>query len=534
MRNRNVVGPKGRWSSLSQGWYWLVLLWLSAVSQAQEALPANQGKTDAQLLFDLMTKRAQELSSKPHEVPDTPLPANWLNMDYEQYRSIRFKSEQALWDDQALFEVQFFHPGFLYRSPVEIEAVNHDGVNRRIAFDPSMFSYDNRAAPLEQQVEGAGFAGFRVHFPLNTAAYKDEVAVFQGASYFRLVGPGQLYGLSARGLSIDTAMPEGEEFPHFRQFWLMKPQPEDAHLVFFALLDSPSVTGAYRFELQPGMDTKMDITARLFARKDVSKLGIAPMTSMFLYGENKVRFVDDFRPEIHDSDGVLMHTSRDEWIWRPLRNPRQLQVTSLSDDSPQGFGLVQRDRDFAHYQDTEAHYHRRPSLWVTPQGQWGKGRLEVVEIPTNNETNDNIVTYWVPEQPLKAGEQREYSYSLQTFDSTLHQEPLAQVTQTRIGWAALPGQHNPPPRELRQFIVDFAGPGLANLSPSQAVEARLQLSSGEYKELKVNHLPNGQWRASFKLLPREQQTVDMRLQLHLREQNLTEVWNYVWNPSDIK
>lgn len=519
---------------LSVGLIVAILLVLTTSVRAQQTA-SNQGKSNEQVLFDLMSKRAQNLAAQSYNQEEANLPASWKTMSYPQYRAIRFKGDQALWKDQSLFEVQFFHPGFLYQQPVEIEEVNKDGMNKLLPFSASQFSYDADAAPLaEQSTESKGYSGFRVHYPLNRPDYKDEVAVFQGASYFRLVGPNQIYGLSARGLAIDTAETSGEQFPHFKRFWLVKPEPQDTQLVFFALLDSPAVTGAYRFVLTPGSDTHMQVTARLFARQDVNKLGIAPLTSMFFYGENKVRHVDDFRPEIHDSDGVLMQTSHGEWIWRALKNPRHLQVTSLADESPKGFGLLQRDREFIHYQDNEAKYHQRPSMWITPQGNWGKGRLEIVEIPTNNETNDNIVTYWVPETPLKAGEQREFSYNLSTFDSQRPEHHLAQVVRTRIGWSALPGEHKAPAKAERQFVVDFASPALVKLDATQPIESTLQLSAGKHRDLRVQKLPGGEWRVSFKLKPADQTPVDMRLQLKLRNETLSEVWNYVWNPTDLK
>lgn len=519
---------------LSVGLLVAVLLILTTSVKAQQ-LPANQGKNKQQVLFDLMASRAKALAAQSYSADSAALPDSWKSMSYSQYRAIRFKPEQALWHQQSLFEIQFFHPGFLYQQPVEIEEINKDGMNKLLPFDASQFSYDAEAAPLAgQPTNSKGYSGFRVHYPLNRPDYKDEVAVFQGASYFRLVGPEQTYGLSARGLAIDTAESSGEQFPHFKRFWLVRPQPNDTTLVFFALLDSPAVTGAYRFELTPESDTHMQVTARLFARQDVKKLGIAPLTSMFFYGENRVRFVDDFRPEIHDSDGVLMQTSHDEWIWRPLKNPRHLQVTSLADENPKGFGLVQRDRSFVNYQDTEAKYHQRPSIWITPQGNWGKGRLEIVEIPTNNETNDNIVSYWVPDAPLQAGQQLEISYQLSTFDGKRPEQTLAQVSRTRIGWSALPGEQNPPPKAERQFVVDFSADKLAKLNATQPLQADLQLSWGAIRDLTTSKLPNGDWRVSFKLNPADQKPVDMRLQLTLRNETLSEVWNYVWNPSDLK
>ncbi|MCU4674703.1 glucan biosynthesis protein G [Catenovulum sp. 2E275] len=498
-----------------------------------------QAKTPESILFDMVSARAKALAEKPYQEAK-PIELQALtDIDYQAYRAIRFKAENALWRNQSLFEVQFFHPGFLYKQPVTIETVNEQGDATKIPFSPDAYRYEQTAAPLEKLIKeqlGAtqlGHAGFRVHFPLNTQEYKDEVAVFQGASYFRLVGPNQIYGLSARGLAIDTAAASGEEFPTFKQFWLVKPKENQSNLVIYALLDSPSVAGAYRFNLQAAATTKLKVEARLFARQDIQKLGIAPLTSMFHHGENTNRFVDDFRPEVHDSDGLLMQASDGQWTWRPLTNPKELRVTSFVYTNPKGFGLLQRDRDFNHYLDAEAHYGKRPSIWIEPDNDWGDGRIELVEIPTNTETNDNIVSYWVSDQKLKAGQTRNFSYTLSTFDSSLMQHQQAQAIRTRNGWAALPGENNPPPKSKRQFIVDFKGGDLENLSEKLPLNADLALSGGSFEDLTVTKLPENQgWRVSFKISPKDKPVIDMRLSLKLRDQQISEVWNYVWYTND--
>ena len=349
-----------------------------------------------------------------------------------------------------------------------------------------------------------------------------------------MVGPGLVYGLSARGLAIDTAEPKGEEFPVFREFWLVKPGPTDTRMVMYALLDSPSITGAYRFEIIPGAPTEMAVEARLFARKDIQKVGVAPLTSMYMWGENHTRFVDDFRPEVHDSDGLLMAASNGEWIWRPISNHRQLRVSSMSDENPRGFGLLQRDRDFDHYMDMEARYEKRPSMWIIPEGDWGKGRAELVEIPSDSETNDNVVAYWVPAKAMKAGSNATFKYRLRSFDDHLPENVTAKVIRTRIGWAANPGQANPPPLSNRKFVIDFRGGELSNLSADAPLVAEMQKNSGAISELVVRQLPDGRtWRASFKLEPDGDKVADMRLYLKLRDQRLSEVWSYVWYPDAI-
>ena len=486
-------------------------------------------------LFNAIEGRAKSLAQDDYKPIEANIPDELANMNYDQYRSIHFRPEASLWRGESLFEIQLFHPGFLYREPVVLHMASSGG-DPSLKFKQDFFNYVGQAEALAGKApENIGFAGFRVHYPLNTNEYKDEFLVFQGASYFRLVGPGQVYGLSARGLAIDTAESSGEEFPVFREFWLVKPEPDQTRLVLYALLDSPSVTGAYRFEITPGAPTEMGVEARLFARRDIKKLGIAPLTSMFHHGENTTRFVDDFRPEVHDSDGLLVAASNGEWIWRPLSNHRALRVSSLGDENPRGFGLLQRDRDFNHYLDMEADYELRPSLWVMPQGDWGKGRVELVEIPTDSEVNDNIVAYWVPEQAFKAGDTRRFSYRLRTFDQHLAEQGGARVLRTRIGWGAVPGQSNPPPHSKRQFVIDFRGGELENLSADVPLEAELQKNSGTITDLMVTRLPDQKtWRVSFKLEPEGNNLVDMRMFIKLRDQRLTEVWSYVWYPDAIQ
>jgi glucans biosynthesis protein len=503
--------------------------------QTEDPAPA-QGQVTAESLFETIIARADQMADEPYAPPQTAIPQQLADLNYHEYRAIRFRPEQALWNGIALFEVQMFHPGFLYEQPVQINELRNGEV-RQVNFDPALFRYEHDAAPLREIVpEDLGFAGFRVHYPINTAEYKDEVLVFLGASYFRLVGRDQVYGLSSRGLAIDTAVPSGEEFPRFTEFWLVHPGAQGTTLTILALLDSPSVTGAYRFDVTPTNHTVVDVDARLFARADVAKLGVAPLTSMFMHGEPSSRRVDDFRPEVHDSDGLLMHTSSGEWIWRPLSNPTQLHVSSLRDQSPRGFGLLQRDRDFDNYLDAEARYDLRPSQWVAlGDGDWGQGGVELVEIPSNSEINDNIVAYWVPDAPFRAGDQRRYRYQLTTFGAGIMHRELASVVRTRNGWGAAPGQPNPPPREVRQFIVDFRGGELSTLSDSHPVEAHLSQSTGQIEDLRVLQLPDGRtWRVAFKLTPEGSTPSDLRLVLRLRGRTMSETWSYVWYPDELQ
>ena len=490
----------------------------------------------AATLFRDVTERARRLAHAVYEPTPTTLPAVLAGLDYDQYRAIRFRPEAALWKGKARFELQLFHPGFVHRNSVRLHLV-HNGRITTLPFDETLFHYDSPAsAAAGTNVPDVGYAGFRVHYPLNDAAIKDEVVVFLGASYFRLLGRGHVYGLSSRGLAVDIALERGEEFPAFRAFWLRQPSPDDDALTLYALLDSPSVTGAYQFVLRPGGHTTTEVDARLFARTDITKLGIAPLSSMFLYGPNRIPTFDDFRPQVHDSDGLLVHASDDEWVWRPLGNGPGVQVTAMAGGTPHGFGLVQRDRRFDQYLDVEANYHRRPSEWVVPgEGDWGSGRVELLSYATVSEFNDNIAAYWVPDEPFRAGDERRYQYSLVMFDDQVETTPtLAHVERTRVGWDALPGEREPPPRSQRRFVVDFSGsePPAFREAPLKAV---LETSTGLVSDLVVRPLPTELgWRASFRLAPDGHQPAELRLYLLSGEQRVTETWSYVWYPDHVQ
>jgi glucans biosynthesis protein len=533
----------------------------STVASSQPDLDPWQASTDGPSLFEHVTEQARTLAASPYRAPDVRVTGPMSDLTYGQYRGIRFRSESAIWRDEAPFQLQLFHPGAGNDTPVRIHVVEN-GVSRRLEYDPSLFTFGDELAGIETALPpDADFAGLRVLYPMNDPDHFDEVISFLGASYFRIVGPGQVYGLSTRGIAVDTGDPDGEEFPDFTALWVVRPEPGDSAVTLFGLMDGPSLSGAYRFESWPGertteeheataagtdrggRGTVVEVEARLFARNDVGKLGVAPLTSMYLHGTLRSGGDDDFRPRVHDSEGLLMHTGADEWIWRPLTNRSGVRFTSLLDIDPLGYGLVQRDRDFGSFMDLEAQYHRRPSEWVAIEGGWGRGAVELVEIPTNSEFNDNIVAYWRPDEPFRAGEERRYRYRLVTFDDRLDSGPrpggpvdgqtLGQVARTRIGWDALPGEADPPPRSQRRVVVDFTGGGLATLPDSVQVEAIVQAFSGLASDVRVERLPDGGRRATFSLLPDEGRGADMRLYLQVADTAVTETWSYLWeSPSD--
>lgn len=505
---------------------WLVGRWFVLIG-CTLALPAL---AEDDKHFTAVIERAQQLAAEAYHPPEESLPKVLRELDYDTYRQIRFDPAHAYWQDESPFSLQLFHSGFLFPTPITLNVIENDTV-APLPFSAEDFSYDGNAAKLkEHDLTGSGHAGFRLHYPLNSEEYDDEFAVFLGASYFRIVGRNQAYGLSTRGLAIDTASTAGEEFPAFREFWMYKPDSDAEQIELLALMDSPSISGAYRFIIQPGENTQVEVEAALFARNDIAKLGVAPLTSMFTYGEASRERPDDFRPQVHDSDGLLMQTGSGEWIWRPLTNPEHLRISTFMDSAPQGFGLMQRERDFNRYLDIEAQYHRRPSQWVMPLDDWGPGRVELVEIPTPDETHDNIVAYWVADDTLEAGESRRLHYLTHTLNTQPEAHSLGRAIRTRHGRASVPGQADSALQGQRQFIVDFQGGALADIAADQPVELVINAQQDEILLPQVTPLPNKGWRASFRL-PDSHQPSDVRLRLTLNDEPISETWNYVWYPN---
>jgi glucans biosynthesis protein len=468
---------------------------------------------------------AQLRADQPYKERNDKLPDSLAKLGYDDYRDIRFHPESALWRNQSLFEVEFFHRGSNYDKRINVNEVSAQGV-MPVRYDAAQFDFGKNQTLSKGLPQDLGFAGLRVHYPLQTADYKDELIAFLGASYFRVLGRGQSYGTSARGLAINVATTDGEEFPYFSDFWLVRPAPAQRTMTVYALLDSPSLAAAYRFEIRPGATTDVEVTATLYARKSVQKLGVAPLTSMFLYGEEHRRQFDDYRPEVHDSDGLLLQTGGGEWLWRPLVNPKALRVSSFSDERPRGFGLSQRDRDFAHYQDEEARYQRRPSYWIAPLGDWGKGNIELVEIPTDEEIHDNIVSYWVPAAHLLPHKPMSFMYLLSAYAYTPQWPPGGRAIAMRTG-----AVHGHSADNARRVLIDFAGGDLDTLGSSQPVKAELSAHNGDVDTVTLQRISeNGVWRVAFRLTPKGSQPTDLRCYLSLYGEALTETWTYLWTP----
>lgn len=476
-----------------------------------------------------VVEKARALAAKPYE-PQKTIPKFLQELGFVGLNEIKFRDDKALWKGAAVpFEAWFYHPGSFYIHPVTIRVVDEDGVSR-LPFSRDYYSYPNE--DMRGKVpEDLGFAGVKVLHQLNSTEYLDEVASFLGASYFRALPADAHYGLSARGLAIDTATEQGEEFPSFTDFWLVEPAQGAEKLTMYALLDSPSVAGAYKFVIDPGDTTTTQVEATLFPRKPIRKLGMAPLTSMFAWGENSLHRLDDYRPEAHDSDGLLIHNSTGEWLWRPLKNPQTLTINRFIANNVRGFGLLQRDRNFFHYQDLSYEYERRPGAWVTPKGDWGKGAIELVQIPSDSEVNDNIVVYWVPDDPVKAGETLHYAYNIAWIIEDPSPDDRGTTQATRIGYAAIvPGQ----PKDQIKIAIEFTGGKLGEMSDPATVEPRVSaMRDVTLSNIKAVHNPHTDgWRLTF-LVPTSalEQPLELRAFLAASDAGaLTETWSYTLTP----
>jgi len=428
---------------------------------------------------------------------------------------------RAIWHGEGRnFELQVLPTGWLYKNPVGIYLVEN-GRARRIEPDNSLFDF-GVVAGTAPQGRAVSFSGFRITGPINRRTVFDEIMVFQGASYFRAVSRGQVYGLSARGLAIDTAQASGEEFPFFRTFWIEVPARASRKLTVHALLDSPSATGAYTFRISGGAPPMADVDVRLFARRDIAHLGIAPLTSMFLFSSIDRSRINDFRRAVHDSDGLTIADTNGERVWRPLTNPRRLQISAFLVHNLAGFGLIQRHRTFRAYDDLEAQYERRPSAWVEPVGAWGSGSVELVEIPSEEEIHDNIVAYWHPAEPYRGGDRYAFAYRVRWPDDVAAQA-LALVRNTASGLA------NGAERKVGavRYGVDFAGSALAK---AQALPvAVLSATAGRVSTPVVQRVPQTESvRVGFLLFPENADVVELRLELKRDETTISEVWLSRW------
>jgi glucans biosynthesis protein len=497
-------------------------------ARAAEGAPATPNPSQAQFNFTGLRERAKALAAKPYVATKAPVPNLIKSIDFDAVQKIKFRADKEIWrTGPGPFPVRLFHLDRFNALPVRINVIT-GGVAREIAYSPQYFDY-GKTGLADKLPADLGFSGFRV---MSGRDAKTDWLAFQGASYFRSAGQQNQYGGSARGIAVDTALSTKEEFPRFVEFWLEEPNPHAQSITIYALLDGPSLTGAYRFIATKELGAIMEVNAELFIRNDIERLGIAPLTSMYWYGENDRRYSTDWRPEIHDSDGLALWTGKQERIWRPLIDPATLQTNMFFDENPKGFGLMQRDRDFVDYQDDGAFYNRRPSMWIEPLGDWGPGAVQLVEIPTQDEIHDNIVAYWNPKRPVKAGEQLAVSYRLYWQNDDPHPPSnIARVMATRIGRGGVPGQGQPDDKDKWKFVIDFEGSPLSEMQARFDIKPLVTLSRGKVlNPYVIKVVGTNRWRAAFDVLAPGKEQINLRCYLRLGDQTLTETWMYQYFP----
>ena len=466
---------------------------------------------------------AERRAAEPYQ-PPAEIPAFLRDLSYEQVRRFRFLPEHRLWrPNRASFQVSFVAPGRHLEHSVRIHRIASDGVHE-VPFDRGHFDFGD--PELGKRIPpDLGFAGFEIHYGPEGEKLR-RVVEFGPASYFRATGEDGVFGQWARGLAIDTGLPRGEEFPVFTQFWLEQPRPDASSLRVYALLEGPRVTGGYEFRITPGTDTLMAVRAELFVREEIDLIGIAPLTSMFLYGENTPRPLGQWRPEVHDSDGLMIHGGTGEWLWRPLNNPRAAEKYSFTVDNVQGFGLLQRDRRFDAYEDSDASRERLPSAWVALDKPRGKGRVVLVEIPSPDETNDNIVAFWSPPEPLLPGQRLRVEYQVRFGASPEPKTGLAKVVNTLIGRGQSPDRE--PSTGAYRFNIDFDGGPLDDIrDPDAQVQGEVTVTGGKILEQYVEYLAAvDRWRLVVVAGVRSEAGMELRAFLRHGEKTLSETWSY--------
>jgi glucans biosynthesis protein len=495
------------------------------------AAPARAAIEKLEVNFDYVRAQAAERAASAYKEPDRVLPERLAKLNYDEIRDIRFKPDQALWRREDLpFHLHLFHRTAAVREQVQIREFSSTHV-QTIPFIRDFFDY-GKLGNLGWLRSSLGYSGFRLHYPLNRPDIFDELIVFHGASYLRALGAGQTYGLSARGLAVNSGIPgKREEFPVFTDFWVGKPRPGSKSITVYALLDSESVAGAYELVIRPGRPTTIDVRAELHARAAMEVPGLAPLTSMFWFGKNSDRPSDDPRPQVHDSDGLLLHAADGTHLWRPLQNPRVILNSDLRVVKPTRFGLIQRERAISAYEDFEARYHERPSCWIEPVGDWGAGHVRLVELPTRDEYGDNIVAYWVPDQKPEPGKPFAFAYKMTWSLDQPGDDKLARVEATRYG--GLPGGG-----WGRLYWIDFAGAGIGQRNPETlAADIRLLSPGARIRhQTLIRHTGLDGWRVALQLegvdAPPEglaaPRPVEIQVQLRDGYETVSETWNYTW------
>lgn len=489
------------------------------------------GDAAQEFSFGGLQESAKQLAEKPFLPSTSPDSEALSSIDFDEYQRIRFRTERTIFVGSTNeYPVQLFHLSKYAKDPVRLSLVGADGREREVVYSSDLFDIPSDS-PASHLPSGIGFAGFRI---MEADLKRDWFSAI-GASYFRSAGPFDQYGLSARAIAIDTALQKPEEFPRFVHFWIAGSVVRDQPLQIYALLDGPSLTGALRLELSRTKNGRgvhqvlTDIEAHFFVRNTIERVGLAPLSSMYWYGEAPHKVPSDWRPEIHDSDGLAVWAGTGERLWRPLLSPPHVMTNSFVDNNVKGFGLAQRDRDFEHYLDDGAFYNRRPSVWIEPTEGWGEGSVQLIEMPTGEETWDNVVAYWAPKRRWEAGESKSYKYRLTWLDEIPYSSALARVVGTWSGFGGPPGlsykDRNP---NTRKFVIDFESPQFDRLGRDDGVELVVNASRGKvadvasYPVVSQSH----RWRGLFDLTADGLEPVDLRAYLRKGNDALSETWIY--------
>jgi glucans biosynthesis protein len=483
----------------------------------QETISVRMGENqrfDPAVVVDI----ARQLAKKPFAAPANDLPDVFANLNPEQYGAIRY-TQPPIWSSEARgIAVEPIHRGFVFRDAVELFLVE-DGAVRRIGYQPSQFEFGRINLP--NNLGDIRYSGFRLIAQVGNGKPFD-FAVVQGGTFFRALARGQNYGAIARALTLRPAEARGEEFPAFRAFWLERPAVGSNSITVHGILDSESTTGAVRMTFRPGDMTIVDVETTLFPRVNLEHVGLGGLASTYFYGANDLLNSDDIRPAVHDSSGLQILNGSGEWLWRPLQNPETLQISAFVDSSPRGFGLLQRERSYEAFQDDDQRFERRPSVWIEPLGEWGQGSVQLLEIPTDAEINDNILAYWRPRAPMAAGSEVAVAYRQYWGWSAPERPPLATVTQTRSGRGS--------GARRRRFTVDFSGEMLGDNLPAD-LKSVLTVGPGTFQNLKLLPYPERKTvRVAFELDPGNENACEMRLILEAGGKPISETWLYRWTP----
>ncbi len=486
----------------------------SAFAQPQE--PVSLNPEEQPFSINVVADLARQLSKKAFVAPSRTLPDVFANLNYEQYASISSNKSAFIWANENWgFAIEPLHRGFLFNNAVKLYTVEN-GIVNPVRYDPKQFNFG--ALNVPNNLPDLDFSGFRLHTAQggNIA----EFAIIQGATFFQAIARGQSYGTTARALTLKPADIRGEEFPVFKAFWIERPAAGSNALVVNGLLDSESVAGSIRLTFRPGEMTIVDVELTLFPRVTIEHVGIAGMSSRFLFAPHEPRRFDDYRPAVHEANGLQMHNGRNEWLWRPLKNPDSLQISQFMDSNPKGFGLVQRTRDFELYGDDDRHFERSPSLWVEPLADWNEGVVQLIEIPSDAEINANILSYWRPKEPIKAGSEASFAYRQYWAWTPPNKPTLASVTTIRVGKGASNKQ--------RRFLVEFTGDNLTGPVLEQ-IQPDISAKPGTANLQKIWKYPDRKTvRVVFDLDPGSENASEIRLVLMADGTPASEIWLYRW------